>query len=78
MLPLLTVRGFKVNYCSYPFIPMSGAGLPASACPPTTRLFIHIVVLVWVYLVATNGRATQAPDPLRGLTTCAVATLLFH
>lgn len=32
VLLLLTMSGFKVNYCSYPFIPMSCAGLPASAC----------------------------------------------
>lgn len=32
VLLLLTMGGFKVNYCSYPFIPMSCAGLPASAC----------------------------------------------
>lgn len=62
MLLLLTMGIFKVNYCSYPFIPTSGAVLSASAFPPPpTLLSIHIVVLVWMYLVATNGQATQAP-----------------
>lgn len=65
MLLLLTMGSFKVNYCSYPFIPMSGAVLLASAFPPPPPLLvIDIVVLVWMYLVATNGQATRAPAPL--------------
>lgn len=50
VLLLLTMGGFKVNYCSYPFIPMSRAGLPASACSPQCCFsFMELIWFGWIW-----------------------------